>query len=396
MEYLAILGPSAEGAAALRTLSSDNKGTILVYGASEPAGLAAVQVGTADGHSVVAVVSGEQSGNEEMCDIVKGFTKEPGFMVPEEIAMIKATFRDLVMDSVTGMVEANAMQDSEQFLADFQQNLLDYIATYPDTLPAAVDANELVFEGKDKDRTYFRENMEAYLSQFPRGAPPISEQDLVEKFTKDQYAIWKAKFGVLFTKHISGDDVSDFNPPEAVKDMISYPEEMGKELTTQTPVPGAGEFIPYEFSVLHKPKTESATGEPIMGAIIAATPYLKNACEALENAKTLREKAEALQFLPIAERNAYAAASSVAALATNNGGKVLVVGGSLPGFESVEATKEDAVTAIQSMAIQDDGTSNLDHFIQVYRAGDYPIYADYAVHRATEVLAGPRQIIVTK
>jgi hypothetical protein len=35
-------------------------------------------------------------------------------------------------------------------------------------------------------------------------------------------------------------------------------------------------------------------------------------------------------------------------------------------------------------------------FVQVYRAGDFPFYADYAVHRATEVLAGPRQIVVTK
>ena len=48
------------------------------------------------------------------------------------------------------------------------------------------------------------------------------------------------------------------------------------------------------------------------------------------------------------------------------------------------------------MAIQDDGSTKLDFFIQAYRAGDFPFYADYAVHRATEALAGPRQIVVTK
>jgi hypothetical protein len=51
---------------------------------------------------------------------------------------------------------------------------------------------------------------------------------------------------------------------------------------------------------------------------------------------------------------------------------------------------------LSAMAIQDDGTTKLDYFIQAYRAGDFPFYADYAVHRATEVLAGPRQIVVTK
>lgn len=62
----------------------------------------------------------------------------------------------------------------------------------------------------------------------------------------------------------------------------------------------------------------------------------------------------------------------------------------------MEPTKDDAASAIASMDIQDDGSSDLNHFVQVYRAGDFPIYADYAVHRATEVLAGPRQAVVTK
>lgn len=389
LEYLALLRPSAEGAAALRTLSEKAghaKGTLLVFGATQPAGLSAVQLGTASGHSVVAVVGGEHSGNEDMCDIVKGLTKEPGFMVPEEYAMIKQSFKELVMDAASGNTKS-ASYDSEKFLSDFKQNLLDYIATYPETLPAAVDKEELIFQGKDKDRTYFRENMEAYLEQFPSGAPQIPEQDLVEKFPKEQYAIWKSKFAKQSTSIISGDETGDFNPAEIVKYMINNPEKVEKE---------AAGAISYEFSVLNQPTTEARAGGSVIGAIIAVTPFLKNACEAVDKAKTLREKAEALQFLPVAERNAFAAASSVAALAKSNGVGTLVVGGSLSGFESVEPTKDDAASAIASMDIQDDGSSDLNHFVQVYRAGDFPIYADYAVHRATEVLAGPRQAVVTK
>ena len=70
--------------------------------------------------------------------------------------------------------------------------------------------------------------------------------------------------------------------------------------------------------------------------------------------------------------------------------------GSLPGFDAAEPSDADVQAALSAMAIQDDGTSKLDYFIQAYRAGDFPFYADYAVHRATEVLAGPRQIVVTK
>jgi hypothetical protein len=68
----------------------------------------------------------------------------------------------------------------------------------------------------------------------------------------------------------------------------------------------------------------------------------------------------------------------------------------LPGIETAEASDADVKEALDAMAIQDDGTTKMDYFIQAYRAGDFPFYADYAVHRATEVLAGPRQIVVTK
>lgn len=75
---------------------------------------------------------------------------------------------------------------------------------------------------------------------------------------------------------------------------------------------------------------------------------------------------------------------------------IVVLSGSLPGLKTAEPTDVDVLEALSAMAIQDDGTTKLDFFVQAYRAGDFPFYADYAVHRATEVLAGPRQIVVTK
>lgn len=113
--------------------------------------------------------------------------------------------------------------------------------------------------------------------------------------------------------------------------------------------------------------------------------------------KTLREKAEALQFLTQMEKKAFAAASAVFTVAKKAGKDVLVVGEySLPGQQSVELKTEDVHTALSAMEIQDDGSSQLNFFIQVYRAGDFPVYENYAIHRAMEPLSGPRQIIVTK
>ena len=114
-------------------------------------------------------------------------------------------------------------------------------------------------------------------------------------------------------------------------------------------------------------------------------------------AKTLREKAEALQFLTEPQKTAYGAASSVIGLATKAGAAVRTVGGSLPGLDAIEKPSEsDIKTALAGMELGDDGTSKLNYFIQVYRASDYPIYEDYAIHRAKEPLSGPRQIVVTK
>lgn len=68
--------------------------------------------------------------------------------------------------------------------------------------------------------------------------------------------------------------------------------------------------------------------------------------------------------------------------------------GSLPGFESVEPTDEHVQEALAAMELEDDGSSRLNYFIQVFRSGDYPIYEDYAVHRNAE--GTPFQIVVTK
>ena len=127
-------------------------------------------------------------------------------------------------------------------------------------------------------------------------------------------------------------------------------------------------------------------GGPVLGAIVAVTPELKSAAEAVAKGKTIREKAEALQFLTEAEKNAFAAYSSVVGVAKDAGKSVAVVGGELPELKCVVPSEEDVK----------DGIVRLNYFIQIYRASDYPIYADYALHRATEAIPGPRQIMVTK
>ena len=70
--------------------------------------------------------------------------------------------------------------------------------------------------------------------------------------------------------------------------------------------------------------------------------------------------------------------------------------GSLPGVDTLEPKEEDVKAALAAMDIGDDGSTKLNYFIQNYRANDFAFYGDYALHRAKEPLAGPRQIIVTK
>ena len=66
LEFLALLRPAAEGVAALRAINPSQKGTLLVYGATQASGMAAIQLANAAGHAVVAVVDGNHSGNDIM------------------------------------------------------------------------------------------------------------------------------------------------------------------------------------------------------------------------------------------------------------------------------------------------------------------------------------------
>ncbi|KAL3782294.1 hypothetical protein ACHAW5_010596 [Stephanodiscus triporus] len=419
LEYLALLRPASEGAAALREISEDasssssggggggvggessSTGTVLVYGASRPAGMAAVQLATAGGHAVVAVVDGGHSGEDEMVDVVKGLTSEPGTAVAEEYALCKANFRDLVSRTVSGeeYTEFDFDVNQYQFLSDFKKNLLDYVEYYPSDLPAAVDAEAMKFVGKEKDRANFKTNMTAYLSQFQRGADPIDPAVLDANFTVDQYCLFKKKFGIQTTAVISGGDdlgtdTNNFAPADIVRKMCYSPEA-----TSGMRDPDAGEHYPFEFSTRAGPPPLAPTlkGGPILGAIVEVTPDLSTACEAVAAAKTLRAKAEALQFLTESQKNAYAAASSVVSIAKKAGAAVRTVGGSLPGLVEIKKPKEEDIRkALSGMEIADDGSSKLNYFIQVYRAGDWPVYEDYAIHRAKEPLSGPRQIVVTK
>ena len=88
--------------------------------------------------------------------------------------------------------------------------------------------------------------------------------------------------------------------------------------------------VPYSFThsqPFYPEGTNATPGGPIKGAIISVTPTLEAAAKAVNGAKTLREKAEALQFLSKAERGAFSAACSVAAAAEKQGAPVVVIGG---------------------------------------------------------------------
>ena len=113
-------------------------------------------------------------------------------------------------------------------------------------------------------------------------------------------------------------------------------------------------------------------------------------------AKTLRAKGEALAFLSRNERAAFGAASSVAAVAKKAGAPVVVMGGSLPGLPTAKDTEADVKEALAAMDIDEKGETRLNYFVELYRANDFPFYADYAVFRATEELPTARQVVVTK
>lgn len=397
LEYLALLRMAAEGAAGLSKMKTNGSGTVLVYGASQANGFAALQMAAASGrHAVVGVVDGQHSGNEDMVEYVKGMVPEPGTAVGQEYAIAKKNFANLV-DGIANGDEQLSSYGAAECLDEFKANLADYAEAYPDTMPAAVNSSKIKFLGMEKDKDQFRANMDTYLSQYQPGSPPISKDQLESRFSTDQYEVFRTKFWEQTTNVISGDESHFFSPPHVVQDLMKEPEKAQQHFSD-----GAFEkTIPFSFSTLRSENyptgTESTAGGPVAGAIISVTPDLKIAAEAVAQAgKTLRSKAEALQFLTDAQQDAFAAATSVAAEAKKAGAPVVAIGGSLPGIETAQPTDADVTTALSAMAIQDDGSTHLDYFIQAYRAGDFPFYADYAVHRATEPLAGPRQIVVTK
>ena len=435
LEYLALLHPAAEGAAALRTLKQEaTSGTILIYGATEPSGLSALQLASADGMAVVGVASGTHSGNPEFVNTVKDFTNEPSTVVPEEFALVKACFRDVVRSTVDGdggNLAATTSADANTFVTSFQENLLEYGAYFPES-QLSPDPEEYTFDGKDKDREHFDVNISAYLEQFPKGAPKMDEVVLKEAFTKEQYAIFKTKFHQKTTSVITGDEeaaTTSFNPADIVKSMTESPESI-----SQLPNTSAADYFSYEFSPLADAQNgleDVPAGGPIVGAIVAVTPELSVAANAVANAKTLRDKAEALQFLTESEKNAFAAFSSVVGLAKEAGKPVVVVGGTflfwflnivficvciflmlvlychgcvclrvcagtLPELTTVAPNGDDVKEALSAMELEKDGSSRLNYFVQIYRASDFPVYADYAIHRAQEAVSGPRQLVVTK
>jgi len=400
LEYLALLGPAAEGAAAVRTVLSKSKnaawgtGTLLVYGASEANGFAATQLASSAGHAVVGVVGANHAGNESLMESLKGLIEEPGTAVPEEYALSKKNFAELVQGISTGN-EGIAATPADAYLNDFKKNFLDYVEAYPDTRPAAVSEEHLEFKYMEKDREFWEYNMQAFLEQYPPGAPPVDKSQLDASFTTEQYEIFRQKFWKQTSSVISGDDGgAQFSPPHIVKRQCEQRESLdGSGGATST------EF-PFAFSVLNQkfPEgTEAKAGGPIVGAIVVATPTLTAAAEKVAAAKTLRAKGEALQFLTSSQKSAFGAASSVANLARKAGAPVVTIGGSLRGIDSVgDPTEADVKEALSAMDIDEAGESRLNYFVQVYRASDFPFYADYAVHRASEELAGPRQIVVTK
>lgn len=325
LEYLALLRMAAEGAAGVAKVGT-KKGTVLVFGASQANGLAAVQLAAAAGHAVVGVVDAQHSCNEDVVEYVKAMIPEPGTAVAEEYALAKKNFADLVSGIASGN-EGLACYSSAECLKDFKANLLAYAEAYPDTMPAAVDASKMKFLGMEKDKDQFRTNMEAYLSQFPPGSPPMDKAQLETYFTSEQYEVFRTKFWEQTTNVISGDESHFFSPPHIVQDLMKTPEKFDNSLKDLS-YPA----VPYSFTTVNNfypPGTEQGAAGPIVGAIISVTPNLKIAAEAVAKAKTLRGKAEALQFLTHAQKDAFTAASSVASLAKKAGAPVVAVGGKI-------------------------------------------------------------------
>jgi hypothetical protein len=214
-------------------------------------------------------------------------------------------------------------------------------------------------------------------------------------FDKDQYEIFRDKFWWQTTDVISGGGEQFFSVAHFVKQQSEEPEPLDNRT-----YPGAGPYFPYNFSVLNPSfplGTSVRAGGPILGSILVVTKMLQAAVnKVMVPNTTLRQKAEALQFLSRNEKAALGAARVIVQLAQEAKAPVVVVGGDLLQFERATPTETDVQTALEAMDIDEKGESKLNFFVQVYRANAFPFYGDYAIHRASEPLAGPRQIIVTK
>ena len=349
LEYLALLRHAAEGAAGLRALSSsknnDNAGTVLIYGASQANGLAALQMASSKNNknnhvAVVGIVDGQHSGNEDMVEYIKAMIPEPGIAVAQEYAMVKKNFADLVSSIATGNEQLSSFPAIDS-LEDFKANLKEYARVYPDTMPAAVNSSNIKFLGMEKDKDQFRANMDTYLSQFQPGCPPLSHDQLDTQFSTDHYKVFRQKFWDQTTSIISGDESHFFSPPHIVHDLMKEGLPPKPPTTTTNTAEAFESNIPFAFSPFQDgfffpTGTEIVPGGPIVGAIISVTPDLKVASETVSKAtlssnsnkiSILRAKAEALQFLTEAQKDAFAAATSVAAQATNAGAPVVTIGG---------------------------------------------------------------------
>mmetsp|Transcript_30070 Transcript_30070/g.82578 ORF Transcript_30070/g.82578 Transcript_30070/m.82578 type:complete len:510 (+) Transcript_30070:87-1616(+) len=396
LEFLALLRPAAQGAAAMRILNEKaggKKGTVLVYGCSLPAGTAAGQLASTSGNAVVGVVTSHHSGNDDLSLSMKETFPEPGLAVPEEFALCKGAFRDVVQGIVTGD-EGLPESDPDAMLQEFKKNFVDYCEAYPDSRPAAVD--EEVIEWKEgvympKDQEFFDINMEAYLSQFPPGAPPVDQAKLDAVFTPQQYQVFRDKFWAQTTALLT-ETAKDFSPPHEVQNQIREPEDPAKAMAFAS-------GFPFSFSIFNKKFPEEmdmkAGGAPI-GAVIVATPELMVAVNAVAAAgKTVREMMEALAFVTKEQKDAFLTVRSVIQNVGN--APVVVIGAKIAGFESVmEPEDKDISEALSAMDIDEAGNTRVNFFVQSYRASDFPFYGDYAIHRANEVCSGPRNIIVLK
>ena len=322
LEYLALLRMAAEGAAGLSRMNS--AGTVLVYGASQANGFAALQMATKT-HAVVGVVDGQHSGNEDMVEYVKSMVPEPGTAVGQEYAIAKKNFSDLV-EGISAGDEQLSTYSATECLEEFKANLREYSEAYPDTMPAAVNPSKIKFLGMEKDKDQFRANMDTYLSQYQPGSPPLSQDQLETSFSTDSYEAFRHKFWEQTTSVVSGDESHFFSPPHIVQDLMKDPEQNNKNDSEQhrrTPF----FFSPLAATELYPAGTEPRAGGPIAGAVVSVTPDLRAAASAVEGATTLRETAEALASLKDSERDAYAAATSVVARALAAGAPVVAIGG---------------------------------------------------------------------